>query len=125
VASRSGGGAGSVFATGRRIAQLPYHGGWPSAGSSPPTQSFRAAGHKTSSCAVAGTTQTRTLVRDLVMLKAHRALHAIHTAASSGWARRWWGMLSVVVQQGGLATARRCTPGSTTMAPPTHLPLRP
>ena len=36
-------------------------------------------------------------VRDLVRLRALRAPPAVRAAASSGWARRWWGALSVAV----------------------------
>ena len=42
-------------------------------------------------------------VRNLVRLRALRAPPAVRRAASSGWARRWWGALSVAVQ-----LARRC-----------------
>ena len=46
---------------------------------------------------------TQHFVRDLVRLRALRAPPAVRAAASSGWARRWWGALSVAVQ---LAVAR-------------------
>ena len=44
-------------------------------------------------------------VRDLVRLRALRAPPAVHRAASSGWARRWWGALSVAVQLAVASTA--------------------
>ena len=43
--------------------------------------------------------QARRLVQDLVRLKGHRAPRALRAAASGAWARRWWSMLSVAVQQ--------------------------
>ncbi|CAE7584665.1 unnamed protein product [Symbiodinium natans] len=45
------------------------------------------------------------LVRDLVRLRSYRAPPALRAAASSGWTRRWWGMLSVAVQQAVASTA--------------------
>ena len=44
-------------------------------------------------------------VRDLVRLRALRAPPAVRRAASSGWARRWWGALSVAVQLAVASTA--------------------
>ena len=83
--------------------------------------------------------QARTFVRDLVRLKANRAPPALRAAAFAAWARRWWGMLSVAVQQavastalGGWVqplslkpvTARRWTPCSTTSHPPAKVASR-
>ena len=45
------------------------------------------------------------LVRDLVRLRSYRAPPALRAAAASGWTRRWWGMLSVAVQQAVASTA--------------------
>ena len=48
------------------------------------------------------------LVRDLVRLvrlRSYRAPPALRAAAASGWRRRWWGMLSVAVQQAVASTA--------------------
>ena len=39
------------------------------------------------------------LLRDLVRVRAHRAPPAVRSAASSTWAKRWWAMLAVSVQQ--------------------------
>ena len=44
-------------------------------------------------------------VRDLVRLRSYRAPPALRAAAASGWTRRWWGMLSVAVQQAVASTA--------------------
>ena len=38
------------------------------------------------------------LVRDLVRQRALRAPPAVRSAAAAGWARRWWGALSVAIQ---------------------------
>ena len=51
------------------------------------------------------TAQARRFVRDLVRLKAYRAPPAIRAAATVAWARRWWSMLSVAVQQAVAGTA--------------------
>ena len=45
------------------------------------------------------------LLRDLVRLRAQRALPALRRAATSAWARRWRGMLAVAVQQAVAGTA--------------------
>eukprot|EP00439_Symbiodinium_sp_Y106_P043359 s3366_g5.t1 len=39
------------------------------------------------------------LLRDLVRVRAQRVPPAVRSAASSEWARRWWAMLAVSVQQ--------------------------
>ena len=39
------------------------------------------------------------LVRRLVALRAHRAPPGVRAPARTAWARRWWSMLSVSVQQ--------------------------
>ena len=49
--------------------------------------------------------QARSFVRDLVRLKAYRAPPAVTAAATAGWARRWWSMLSVAVPQVVASTA--------------------
>ena len=82
-------------------------------------------------------------VRDLVRLRALRALPAVRRAASSGWARRWWGAPSVAVQLAVASTALgRSWPAVPAPAPgvgpaldrvldlaadeaPSRLPLRP
>ena len=38
------------------------------------------------------------LVRQIVRVRALRAPPALRASASSAWARRWWGMLSIAVQ---------------------------
>ena len=45
------------------------------------------------------------LLRDLVRVRAQRAPPAVRSAASSAWARRWWAMLAVSVQQAVTSTA--------------------
>ena len=45
------------------------------------------------------------LVRDLVRLRALRAPPAVRSAAAAGWARRWWGALSVAIQLAVASTA--------------------
>jgi hypothetical protein len=47
----------------------------------------------------------RALVRDLVRLRAVRAPPPVRRSASAGWSRRWWGFLSVAVQQAVASTA--------------------
>ncbi|CAE7641677.1 unnamed protein product [Symbiodinium sp. KB8] len=47
----------------------------------------------------------RSFVQDLVRLRAYRASPAVRAAATAGWARRWWSMLSVAVQQAVASTA--------------------
>ncbi|CAE7244106.1 unnamed protein product, partial [Symbiodinium natans] len=49
--------------------------------------------------------QARGFVRDLVRLKAYRAPLLVRAAATAAWARRWWNMLSVAVQQAVASTA--------------------
>ena len=49
--------------------------------------------------------QARRFVQDLVRLKGHRAPPALRAAGSGAWARRWWSMLSVAVQQAVASTA--------------------
>ena len=44
-------------------------------------------------------------VRDLVRLRALRAPPAVRSAAAAGWARRWWGALSVAIQLAVASTA--------------------
>ena len=44
-------------------------------------------------------------VRELVRLRALRAPPAVRAAASSGWARHWWGAFSVAVQLAVASTA--------------------
>ena len=53
-------------------------------------------------------TAAQGFVRDLVRLRALRAPPAVRAAASSGWARRWWGALSVAVQLAVASTALGC-----------------
>ena len=50
-------------------------------------------------------TAAQRFVCDLVRLRALRAPPAVRDAASSGWARRWWGALSVAVQLAVASTA--------------------
>ena len=45
------------------------------------------------------------LVRDLVRARAYRAPPAVRRAAMFGWARRWWNILPVAVQQAVAGTA--------------------
>ena len=45
------------------------------------------------------------LLRDLVRVRACRAPPALRAAATSGWTRRWWSILSVAVQQAVTSTA--------------------
>ena len=59
--------------------------------------------------------QARRFVQDLVRLKGHRAPPALRAAACGAWARRWWSMLSVAVQQ---------TVGSTALGGPWMHPLQ-
>ena len=49
--------------------------------------------------------QARGFVRDLVRLKAYRAPLPVRAAATAAWARRWWSMLAVAVQQAVASTA--------------------
>ena len=49
--------------------------------------------------------QASRFVRDLVRLKAYRAPPAVRAAATVTWARRWWSMPSVAVQQAVASTA--------------------
>ena len=87
-------------------------------------------------------TAAQGFVRDLVPLRALRAPPAVRAAASSGWARRWWGALSVAVQLAVASTALGCAwpaplPGPSdgpaldrvldlaANAGPSRLPLRP
>ena len=53
-------------------------------------------------------TAAQGFVRDLVRLRALRAPPAVRAAAFSGWARRWWGALSVAVQLAVASTALGC-----------------
>ena len=54
----------------------------------------------------------RELVQQLVRVRALRAPPALRAAASSAWARRWWGMLSTAVQHADGGTARGCSPAA-------------
>ena len=54
------------------------------------------------------------LVQRLVALRAHRAPPAVRASAKAAWARRWWSVLSVAVQQAVAHTAlgrARAMPG--------------
>ncbi|CAE7207612.1 unnamed protein product [Symbiodinium natans] len=42
--------------------------------------------------------QARDFLRTLTRLRGYRAPAAVRRSAASGWARRWWGLLSVAVQ---------------------------
>ena len=44
-------------------------------------------------------TEAQRFLRDLLRVRAQRAPPALRPAARAGWTRRWWGMLSVAVQQ--------------------------
>ncbi|CAE7502185.1 unnamed protein product [Symbiodinium natans] len=44
-------------------------------------------------------------VRQLLRLRVQRAPAALRAAAAQGWARRWWGLLSVAVQRAVASTA--------------------
>ena len=43
--------------------------------------------------------QSQRLAQRLVAMRARRAPATLRTAASQGWARRWWGALAVAVQR--------------------------
>ena len=74
---------------------------------------FRAQAHNRSLCsALRGgrcNAQARNFVRDLVRLRAYRALPAVRAAAAASWAWRWWSMLAVAVQQAVTSTAASTT----------------
>ena len=44
-------------------------------------------------------------LHDLLRVRAQRSPPALRPAACAGWTRRWWGMLSVAVQQAAASTA--------------------
>ena len=50
-------------------------------------------------------TEAQRFLRDLLRVRAQRAPPALRPAARAGWTRRWWGMLSVAVQQAVATTA--------------------
>ena len=60
-----------------------------------------------------------TFLRTQTRLRGYRAPAAVHRSAASGWARRWWGLLSVAVQ---VAVAeimpRGLLPSGLSMVPP-------
>ena len=49
--------------------------------------------------------QARDFLRTLTRLRGCRAPAAVRRSAASGWARRWWGLLSVAVQVAVAETA--------------------
>eukprot|EP00439_Symbiodinium_sp_Y106_P071144 s352_g12.t1 len=73
------------------------------------------------------------LVRQLVRVRALRAPPALRAVASSAWARRWWGMLSIAVQHAVVvvrpqrynpAAGPRPRPRACGAGGPSRLPLR-
>ena len=50
-------------------------------------------------------TEAQRFLRDLLRVRAQRAPPALRPAARAGWTRRWWGLLSVAVQQAVATTA--------------------
>ena len=50
-------------------------------------------------------TEAQRFLRDLLRVRAQRAPPALRPAARAGWTHRWWGMLSVAVQQTVARTA--------------------
>ena len=56
-------------------------------------------------------------MRDMVRIRACRAPPTVRRAAASGWARRWWSIVSVAVQQAvGTTALGRTWPSASTAA---------